>query len=79
MKRNRGEPCAKEGFESELCDLPRGHDGACRMVKGCAHTPCPETYVSWSRWAAKMSKTHNTYMCPHCRMWTVWHPKEAKP
>ena len=39
------------------------------------HTPCPEGYIQWHDWAAKMSKTHSQIRCQGCGKWVTWLPK----
>jgi hypothetical protein len=36
------------------------------------HTPCPEGYIQWDSWAARMSKTHKQTLCPGCGRWRIW-------
>lgn len=40
------------------------------------HTPCPSTYVEWSVWAEKKSKTHEQVQCDECKRWAIWRKKQ---
>jgi hypothetical protein len=39
------------------------------------HTPCPEGYLQWHAWAARMSKSFTCKKCPVCGLWAIWVPK----
>ncbi len=39
------------------------------------HTPCPEGYIAWHIWAARMGKTHRQIKCPMCGLYSIWIPK----
>jgi hypothetical protein len=49
------------------------------MTKLCpdrdTHTPCPDGYVQWHTWAAKMGKSHRQVRCETCGLYEVWVPK----
>jgi hypothetical protein len=42
------------------------------------HTVCPEGYIAWHAWAARMGKTHRQLKCDQCGLWTFWIPKGTK-
>lgn len=41
------------------------------------HTPAPDNYLEWSRWADEMQRTHTQHQCPTCGFWTQWVPKQS--
>lgn len=58
--------------------------GASRMVvpnpdcpEADKHTPCPEGYIAWHRWAEEMSKTHRQRKCKGCGLYSIWEKKDA--
>ncbi len=40
------------------------------------HTPQPEGYVAWHKWAEEKAKTHAQVRCPYCELYEIWIPKE---
>lgn len=45
-------------------------DSDCANAK--EHTPQPEGYMAWHRWAEKMYKTYRQSRCPVCSKWNIW-------
>ena len=42
------------------------------------HVPCPEGYLQWHEWAAKMSRTHRAIKCTGCGLYTIWIPRKKR-
>ena len=40
--------------------------------------PRPEGGLPRHAWAEKMRKTHKQVMCPECRLYRIWVPKDAE-
>ncbi len=41
------------------------------------HTPCPQGYLQWFAWAAKMARTHKQVRCGGCGRFKVWVPRKG--
>lgn len=56
------------------------HAAASRPASACPtaslHTPCPDGYAEWHEWADARATTHKQEMCPGCRRYAIWTPKE---
>lgn len=50
------------------------HDPRC----GTYENRGPDSYVAWSEWAEKKSRTHVQIQCPGCQRWTVWVSKRSR-
>jgi hypothetical protein len=43
------------------------------------HTEGPDGYSAWHDWAEEMDKTHRQELCPGCRLYAIWTPRETAP
>jgi alanyl-tRNA synthetase len=42
------------------------------------HTQQPSDPREWIEWSTKMRKTHHQVMCPSCKLYQIWKPKEDR-
>lgn len=54
---------------------PKAVEAPCPRAR--LHTPAPEGYIAWDKWAAKKSRRHYQVRCPGCGLFFIWKRKPA--